>query len=83
MRKRRNTSGNSLSKSALWARKRNWGKHMLLGMIALAGNMIKDNYLTAWEKSKLEEANAALRVIKKSWEHNNYFSKRTYMETDK
>ncbi len=63
------------SNAQIWARKRNWSKRVIMGMIASIGPL---EALTTLERESLYTIQRRLRTVVRDWDYRNEISKRSY-----
>jgi len=67
------------SEAQRWARKRNWSKGMVVGMIGIINTLTKNKILTVGEQVALNVLQKRMREIIEEWNGNNLTSKELYL----
>ena len=68
------------TKAQEWARKRNWAKFLLRGLIGATRSFLyRSKVLTDDEKWDIEQCISNLRTVERLWDNCNYKSKEKYL----
>lgn len=62
-----------------WARRRNWNKRRLMGVLAAIDDLVYNELTTDAERAVLFEALRKLRAIKRDYSKESIFSKAEYL----